>query len=125
MAKISKPSRMGGLAVDPNVAAFLKDAAPNVAAMTDKQRADMARVRVKYDLPPDLKESIETAAAEVGTSASQLAAWLLAWGMQAYQGDDPQLRDAIEAHKRRARALRFAWDLALPEAPAKQARRGR
>ena len=39
------------------VADFRQGAATNVAALPTRQRRDRARVRVKTDLPPELKES--------------------------------------------------------------------
>ena len=71
-------NRVGGLAkakVDPAVADWLKDAQTNKAALTKKQKRDMKRVRVKYDLDPKLKTLIEAKAKRVGTSAAQLASF--------------------------------------------------
>jgi len=73
--------RKGGLKIDPDVKAWQKNAATNKAALTKKQRRDGARVRVKYDLPPELKAAIEVAAKDYGTSASQFAGWLLLWAI--------------------------------------------
>lgn len=115
MSKASKPAKVGGLSVDAKTADFLKDAAPNRAAMTAKQRQDRARVRIKVDLPDVLKAAIDAGAGELETSASQFAGFLLAWAMRAYRVGDPDLRGAIKENTTRARALRFAYDLEIPD----------
>lgn len=81
-----------------------------------KQQRDRARVRVKYDLPPALKEAIEAAARapEVDTSASQFAAFLLAWAMKAYQDADTTLQEAVSNARGTARTLRFSNNLEIP-----------
>ena len=76
----AKGNRAGGLGIDPAVTAWQADAATNIAALTAKQRKDRERVRVKYDLTPQLKAAVEDGAKAEHTSASQLAAFLLTWG---------------------------------------------
>ncbi len=106
--------RVGGLkAIDPAVAEWQKTAATNPAALTKKQRQDRQRVRVKYDLPPELKDWIEAVAKETGTSASQLAAFLLTWAM-GHWGEETGLREAVEESKEPSRSMRFQWNLRLP-----------
>lgn len=103
-----------GARVDSAVVAWSKDAARNKGVLSRKQKADQARVRVKYDLPPELKQEIEQAAREEKTSASQLAAFLLAWAMREYAGGSEELREALADAARPSRALRFERDLELP-----------
>jgi hypothetical protein len=109
--------RVGGLRVDPAVQDWQRSAATNRAALTKKQRKDRARVRVKYDMPPELKERIEAAAEHERTSASQFAAFLLIWAMEQYEDQGSQtgaaLRDLVFEAKELSRSLRFEWNLKL------------
>jgi len=110
--------RVGGLrGLDPAVVDWQKTAATNTAALTSKQRKDRQRVRVKYDLPEELKTRIEEAAQANGTSASQLAAFLLTFAIREYEAETDQgqtLREAVEESKEPSRSMRFAWNLRLP-----------
>jgi hypothetical protein len=115
MSDAKKPARAGGLGVDAKTADFLKDAAPNLAALSARQRQDRARVRVKVDLPAVLKAAIDAGAEELDTSESQLAAFLLAWGLRAYRAGNADLCAAIKENTTRARALRFAHGLEIPD----------
>ncbi len=76
---------------------------------------EAARTTAKYDLPgPWLKEAVAEAAEELGTSASQFAAFLLAWGMRMYMRRDAALMEQIAQHRRWTRSLRFEYDLDVP-----------
>ncbi len=109
-----RPERKGGLRVDPAVAAFQKNAATNTAALTAKQRRDRKRVRVMYDLAPEVKGAIERIADEQDTSASQAAALLLAWAAGRYfegNGVAKELREAFHDGREPARTPRFEWNV--------------
>lgn len=107
--------RVGGLRVDPEVERWQRTAATNVAALTAKQKKDRKRVRVKYDMELDLKQRIERAAEAEGTSASQLAAFLLGWVMDHWESENSPtghvLRGLVEGAKVPSRSLRFEWNL--------------
>jgi hypothetical protein len=120
MAITTKNQRVGGLAtqtIDPAVVQWVVAAAENKAALSKKQRQDRQRVRVKYDLPPWLKQSIEALANDdqFDTSASQAAAFLLAYGVHRLRCGDQELRNALMAAKEPARTLQFSWNLVIPE----------
>jgi hypothetical protein len=112
---MEKARRRGGVNVDPKVGEWQNGAATNLAALTAKQRKDRERVRVKYDLPPELKADIEAEAKGWGTSASQLAAFLLAWAMKEYHARNDGLRQAVREARTPAKALRFTHDLEIPD----------
>jgi len=103
--------RQGGMSIDPGVKQWVREAPPNLAALTAKQRQDRARVRVKYDLKPELKAAIEQAAEAEETSSSQLAGFLLSWAMRAYRAGDAELRAALKAGKSPARTPRVSYNL--------------
>ncbi len=110
--------RRGGLQLDPAVVAFQKKAATNTAALTQKQRRERKRVRVMYDLAPEVKAAIASIAAEQGTSASQAAALLLTWAAAEYRGAGAgarTLKDAFHAGRKPARTPRFEWNVAPSE----------
>ncbi len=111
---VDKLTRVGGMRIDPGVAEWQRGAATNVAALSHKQRCDRERVRVKTDLPIEVKEKLAKRAVEHDTSESQLAAFLLAWALHELDEDDA-LQQALEQSKRSARALRFRWNLEIPE----------
>jgi len=108
--------RVGGLrGLDPAVTEWQKTAATNTAALTSKQRKDRGRVRVKYDLPEELKERIEAAAKAEGTSASQIAAFFLNYAMGEYEGGQGnELSSLLFDSKEPSRSMRFQWNLRLP-----------
>jgi len=110
--------RVGGLAkanVDPAVADWLKDAQTNKAAMTKAQKRDRKRVRVKYDLNPELKAAIESEAKRQATSASQLAAFLLAYAVKEARSGNAEIREALAVGKSQSATMRFSWNLDAPE----------
>ena len=111
-----KPSRVGGVRVDPAVAAFQQSAATNVAALSRKQLADRARVRVKADLPVEVKQAVAAEAARLETSESQVVAFLLAWALHELRTGNTELVEALETARVYSRALRFLYDLQLPDA---------
>ncbi len=67
---------------------------------------------IQLDYPVDAL--LVQLAAQVDTSASQLANMLLAYGLLAYL-DDEALSQTVEARRSRARSMKFLWDLILPE----------
>jgi len=84
-------------------------------SMTAKERYEAARVRAAYDCPRWLREAVKRTASERGTSASQLAAFLLAWGLVELQEND-ELRDMLWRSKdARPDALRIEYDLEIPD----------
>lgn len=110
--------RVGGLAkanVDPAVADWLKDAQTNKAALTKKQKRDGKRIRVIYDLTPELKAAIETEAKRQGTSASQLAAFLLTYAVRAAKSGNDEIKAALRDGKTASRTMKFEWNLDAPE----------
>jgi len=114
MAAANK-KRVGGLRADPEVLAWQQAAAVNTAALTKKERADRKRVRVKYDVSADLKARVEKAAKGEGTSASQLAAFLLEWLMGHYEDEGSEvgaeLRELVDKAKVASRSMRIEWNL--------------
>ena len=75
---------------------------------------DSERIRVKYDLDPELKAVIERIAKREDTSASQIAQLLLGWAVQMYAKDNQKLLASISNCKLRSRTPRFGWNLRLP-----------
>ena len=98
---------MGGVRVDPAVAPSQQSAATNVAALSRKQLADRARVRVKADLPVEVKQAVAAEAARLETSESQVVAFLLAWALHELRAGNAELVEALETARVYARALRF------------------
>ena len=115
MTPTPKGERKGGLKVDPAVADWQKTAAPNVAADTKKQGRDRERVRVKADMPVELKEAVSREADRLETSDSQLVAFLVAWGLKELAAGDRDLVKALEGGRVWAKALRFRYDLTIPD----------
>ena len=111
----TKARRQGGLQIDPAVAKWQDTAALNLAALSKKQRRDRERVRVKYDILPEMKAAIEAEAKEIDTSASQVAAFLLAWALKEYAAGNADLRQAVRDAMMTARTLKFAHNLTIPE----------
>jgi len=105
--------------LDPAVIEFQKKAATNTAALTAKQRRERKRVRVMYDLSPEVKKAIEDVAQEQGTSASQAAAMLLTWAAAEYFGGGAAtrtLKNAFYEGQEPARTPRFEWNVEPSEA---------
>lgn len=112
--------RKGGIkraGVDPMVEAWQKKAAENTAALSQRQRSDRNRVRVKYDMPESLKETVTAIGDRWDTSASQAAQMLLAWAViQLAAGRAPELLEAVEAGREVSRTPRFEWNIEIPDA---------
>lgn len=111
----TKAKRQGGLQIDPAVEKWQEEAALNLAALSKKQRRDRDRVRVKYDILPEMKAAIEAEAKEIDTSASQVAAFLLAWALNEYAAGNSDLRQALRDARMTARTLKFSYNLTIPE----------
>lgn len=117
--------REGGLdGGDPDVKAWLDEAAENRSALTEKQRRDRERVRGRYDMPRWLKEAVDEAADVYETSASQMAATLLAWALKDLNEGDGELRKVIEGNRALSRSLRFRYDLEIPSSLENATRNG-
>lgn len=111
--------RVGGLRLDPAVAEWQRTAATNKAALTKKQRRDRERVRVRLDMSPGLKKRLEKAAAEEGTSASQLGTFLLAWVMKHWEDEESEigreLREMVFEAKVPSRSMQIEWNLEIED----------
>ena len=83
--------RVGGLRGDRDTLAWLEGAAGNRAARTQKQARDAERIRVRLDVPREVKAALERVAAELGTSASQAGAYLLCDALIGYFLEQPEL----------------------------------
>jgi hypothetical protein len=84
--------------------------------MTAKERYDAERVRVTYDCPRWLRAAIKARGKMLGTSASQFAMILLAWGLAEYLGGNDELREVLaEAKVLRPDALKIDCDLEIPD----------
>jgi hypothetical protein len=102
--------------VDPGVAEWQRGAATNMAALSRKQRADRERVRVKSDLPVEVKQAVAAEADRLETSESQVVAFLLAWAVRELRAGNPELCAALDAARVYSRALRFLYDFPVPDA---------
>lgn len=111
-----KPMRVGGVRVDPAVEAFQRGAATNMAALSRKQLADRARVRVKADLPVEVKQAVAAEAERLETSESQVVAFLLAWALHELHAGNAELVKALETARVYSRALRFLFNYEIPDA---------
>lgn len=103
------------MAIDPAVASMLKGASINTAALTKKQKRDKRRVRVIYDLMPELKAAIEAEAKRQATSASQLAAFLLTYAVKEAKSGNAEISAALTDGKSPSATMRFDWNLDAPE----------
>jgi len=79
-----------------------------------KREKELARVRVKYDLDPDLKGMVERIARQEDTSASQMAQLLLGWAVGMYAKEDAKLLASIQYSKVPAKTNRFGWNMRIP-----------
>jgi len=109
-----KPTRQGGLRIDPAVAEWQHGAAANRSTHTAKERRDTARTRVRLDVPPVVKAAVEREAANRSTGESQIASFLLAWALAELRSGNPALRALLEASTLGARTLRFQYVLEIP-----------
>ncbi len=107
--------RAGGLKLDPAVAAWQKQAATNTAAMTKKQKREMRRLHVMYDLKPDTKQAIVEAAKRQGTSASQMAAFLLEFAIKELRLENDEIKMALANGRSPSRTMKFEWNIDAPE----------
>jgi|WetSurMetagenome_2_1015567.scaffolds.fasta_scaffold19916_8 hypothetical protein len=108
--------RVGGLkGIDPAVAAWQKGAATNEAALTNRQRYERARVRVRIDVPEAVAQGLEREAATWETSQSQLGAFLLGWALFQLHSGDTELAGIVEGARTWSKAINVKYDLTLPE----------
>jgi len=77
--------------------------------------ADRARVRVKADLPVEVKQAVAAEAERLETSESQVVAFLLAWALHELHVGNSELTEALETARVYSRALRFLYDLPIPD----------
>ena len=91
-----KRKRINPLPNDSDTLSWLQDATPNRTAMSKRQRYEAKRVRVRLDVPPEVKEALALLASKLSTSSSQVGALLLAWGLLQYQGGDRGIHRGIE-----------------------------
>jgi hypothetical protein len=68
--------------------------------------------RIKLDYPVD--RMLALLAYHIDASASQLANFLLTYGLTTYLTDET-LHQTLTEHRSRARSVKFLWDLILPE----------
>ena len=94
-------------ALDPGTQLWADRTPANKAALTRQQKADAARVRVKLDVPPAIKETLAALASENGVSSSGLGAYLLADAMIRYIQDQPEIPVLP------SRSPRVAWTVSL------------
>jgi hypothetical protein len=110
--------RVGGLGkgVDPAVARWQEKAHTNPAALTAKQKRDRARTRARYDVPQIIKESVEAAAEDpdIDTSASQFAAFLLAFALVEYYRGNETIQRMLYEGLTITRSMNFSRDLDIP-----------
>jgi len=111
---MSDKERIGGLSVDPAVTEWQRDAALNMAALSKREAAEAQRIRVRYDVPIWLKETVEEIASENGTSASGMGAFLLAWGLMIYRQGDEELLAVLQEGMESSRSMRIKWNLRIP-----------
>lgn len=93
----------------------LERAAVNRAALSEKQLRDRARVRIKTDVPEEVRGIVKRMAAELDTSESQAFAFLAAFGAKEYLRGNRDLLEAIDNGLYHARALKFLYDLHIPD----------
>jgi hypothetical protein len=104
--------------LDAGVAAILGESQQRQErrSMTAKERYDAERVKASYDCPRWLREAVKQAASQRGTSASQLAAFLLVWGLAELKRGNDELRDLLwRSRQARPDALRIEYDVEIPD----------
>jgi len=86
----------------------------NTGEKLKRRAADRGRVgkRASWDLYPDIKDAVDALAAELDTSKSQAACYLIAAGLIAIQKG---IVTHPENTKRPARALKYDYDLQIPD----------
>ena len=71
------------------------------------------RVRLRLDVPQWLRDAAIASAEAEDTSISQLAAFLLAYGLALYQDGDPDLAELLQASKTLSRNIRWGHGIDL------------
>jgi hypothetical protein len=113
---MAKGERKGGLKnVDPAVREWQRGAATNEAALTNRQRYERARVRVRIDVPEAVAHGLERESATWETSQSQLGAFLLGWALFQLHSGDEELAAIVEGARTWSKAINVKYDLTLPE----------
>jgi hypothetical protein len=109
-------TRKGGLqGLDPAVQQWRDEAAENTAALTQKQRQDRERTRIRYDVEQWLKQAVAAEANRISTSQSQLGTFLLAYSLHLLITGDDDIREAIWRNKQEVNLLQFDYNLAIPK----------
>jgi hypothetical protein len=73
------------------------------------------RIRVRLDVPPAIKRALARVAADLGTSSSQIGAYLLAQALTRYLAEEP------EVPVTRSASPRIQWNVDLTEVVARLA----
>lgn len=107
---------------DPAVNAHFADLGDAVSTSTRKrirqQKVDQERKekRTSWDIEPDIKVEVERIAGAIGTSQSQVAAYLIVAGLIAVErGVIPPPDQAVK----KSNSMRFAYVLKIPTIPKK------
>jgi hypothetical protein len=104
--------------LSPDVAAILDAGRDHVRAHTRRDRtAPIAnpRVSLRLDCPLWLRLATGELAAELDTSISQLADWLIAYALLQYRAGDTGVRELLDLCRNPGRALRFGSFMDLDE----------
>jgi len=107
--------RKGGLRLDPSVVEFQQRAAPNRAAQTNRQKYDAARTRVRADVPEWLRDELDAVADNLGTSRTQLGAFLWAWAVTRWREGDADLDEVLHDSMANSRSINVDVDLGLDQ----------
>ena len=93
--------------IDPAVSALVDEAKRRhkTKAQLTKADRDAERVRVRLDVPQWLKDVLGRAAAQQDTSMNQIGAFLLAYAISLYAGQDAALLEALDNAKTTIRSM--------------------
>ena len=80
-----------------------------------RTRWDTGRVRLRLDVPGWLREAVIEMAGAEDVSISQLAAFVLAYGVRLYQRGDPDLGALLANNKGVSRSLKWGHQVDLGE----------
>ena len=105
--------RKGGARLDPSTAAWLDNAAKNLATRTKKQLYEAQRVRVRLDVPDWLKDRYTKLAEDHNTSVNQLGTFALAWWLLLHDREDWSLLEVFESSFEDSRSIKVDVDVSL------------